>query len=169
MLNNLLPDVYIYADHYKGKDSGASPGYAVALVSESTSGALLSSQRTFAVQDTSTSNGISSGAESDVTINESNSPETLGRLCAKQLCEEVAAGGYCDSAHQSLVLFLMAVCPEDVSRVRLGQLTPYTVETLRIIKDFFGVVFKIVPDPKSKTSILSCLGMGVANLARRAL
>jgi hypothetical protein len=30
-----------------------------------------------------------------------------------------------DSAHQSLVLLLMVLCPEDVSRVRLGKLAPH--------------------------------------------
>lgn len=32
VLNNLLPDVYIHTDHYKGSDGGNSPGYSVALV-----------------------------------------------------------------------------------------------------------------------------------------
>ena len=32
VLNNLLPDVYIHTDHYKGSDGGNSPGYSLALV-----------------------------------------------------------------------------------------------------------------------------------------
>lgn len=31
VLNDYLPDVYIHTDHYRGKDSGASPGYSIAL------------------------------------------------------------------------------------------------------------------------------------------
>ena len=32
VLNNLLPDVYIHTDHYKGSEGGNSPGYSLALV-----------------------------------------------------------------------------------------------------------------------------------------
>ena len=31
-----------------------------------------------------------------------------------------------DSVHQSLALLFMVLCPEDVSKVRLGKLTPHT-------------------------------------------
>lgn len=32
ILNNLLPDVFIHTDHYKGAEGGLSPGYSLALV-----------------------------------------------------------------------------------------------------------------------------------------
>jgi hypothetical protein len=38
----------------------------------------------------------------------------------------MAGGGCVDAQHQSLALILAALGPEDVSRVRLGRLTPYT-------------------------------------------
>ena len=37
----------------------------------------------------------------------------------------------------------MSLGPEDVSRVRLGALTPYAIDTLRLLRDFFGVTFQV--------------------------
>lgn len=44
VLNQLLADVYIFTDAMSGRDSGASPGYGITLVAETTSGCLLSAQ-----------------------------------------------------------------------------------------------------------------------------
>ena len=43
-MNNYLPDVWIYTDVQKGKGSGSSPGFALALVAESTAGNLISAE-----------------------------------------------------------------------------------------------------------------------------
>ncbi len=70
-------------------------------------------------------------------------PEELGRAAAGLLLDEIERGGCVDSRAQPLVLLLMALGPEDVSRVRLGQLSPAAVATLRLLKAFFGVTFKL--------------------------
>lgn len=44
-LNKFIPDVYIYTDHYKGNESGLSPGYGLSLVAETTEGCLFSAER----------------------------------------------------------------------------------------------------------------------------
>jgi RNA 3'-terminal phosphate cyclase-like protein len=41
VLNHLIPDVFIYTDHYKGRDAGASPGFGCSLAAESTEGVVL--------------------------------------------------------------------------------------------------------------------------------
>lgn len=41
---------------------------------------------------------------------------------------------------------MMALCPEDASKVRLGPLSDYTIETLRLLRETLGVVFKIRAD-----------------------
>ncbi len=47
VLNNIITDVFINSDHYKGKETcGDSAGYSVVLVGESTTGARLSVERT---------------------------------------------------------------------------------------------------------------------------
>lgn len=85
---------------------------------------------------------------------------------AKLLLHEVGNGGTVDSANQGLVLTLAVLCPEDVSRIRLGKLTQQTVRLLRLLRDVFGVVYKIKADAESKTLILSCMGIGYRNLAK---
>jgi RNA 3'-terminal phosphate cyclase len=159
VLNNLLPDVYIHADHYKGAEGGKSPGYSLSLVAESTTGVLLSVERTAGEGDASSS-GSSSSSSGNSSSNSSSSsssssrsssrpelPETVGEEGAYRLLEEIRKGGIIDSAHQPLVLMLMVVTPEDVSKVRFGELTDQAVRTLRLLREAFGVTFKIKEDP----------------------
>ena len=109
-------------------------------------------------------------------------PEELGANTAKQLCEEIVRGGCVDSSHQALVLLLMVLTSEDVSKVRLGPLTPYTIEYLRLIYKIYGVKFKIDVDKTSvfdaenqlpqegeeyDSVLLSCRGIGFSNISRR--
>ena len=85
---------------------------------------------------------------------------------------------------------MMCLSPEDVSRIRLGPLSQYTVVSLRLFKEAFGVEFKlrVVEDENAgmnedleeddnygvnrrrergqKTVICSCLGIGYKNMAR---
>lgn len=146
ILNSYLPDVWIYTDLYKGKSSGRSAGFALALVAESTSGALLAAE---------------------VTGQAGIVPETAGRAAASALLEEIRCGGVVDSTSQSLSLLLMCLGPEDVSRVRTGPLTPYTVGVLRLIRDYFGVTFQISNDPGDDSVLLVCRGVGFKNLSKR--
>ena len=95
-------------------------------------------------------------------------PEDVGLQCAQILCEEVSLGGCVDSSNAWLFLSLMALTPEDVSRVRLGRLSPYSIQTLRQIKDFFGVVFNLKEEPKAQTVLASCVGIGYTNVAKKA-
>jgi len=46
VMNDFIPDVYVYADHCKGKEAGLSSGYGVTLVAESTTGVVLSTELT---------------------------------------------------------------------------------------------------------------------------
>ncbi|KAJ8331538.1 hypothetical protein QVD99_001807 [Batrachochytrium dendrobatidis] len=51
ILTRYIPDVYIYTDVYKGQESGKSPGYALSLVAESTTQALVSSECAYQVRN----------------------------------------------------------------------------------------------------------------------
>jgi len=180
-LNRLLPDVYIYTDHAKGKAAGKSPGYAVALFAETTTGCLLvaegaaaaaSAPSTTSAPDpaatSATSVGdLASGAAAGSAGAPPISPEDLGHQVAEALLQEVYRGGCVSTADQSLVLQIMAVGPEDAACVRFGCLTPYSMHTLRHIRDFFGVTFKIKADDKSDTVLLSCMGTGQHNMNRK--
>lgn len=41
------------------------------------------------------------------------------------------------------------------------------IQYLRHLRDFFGITFKIKPEPATKTVFLSCLGIGFKNLSKK--
>ncbi|RHZ06586.1 hypothetical protein DYB37_002188 [Aphanomyces astaci] len=124
----------------------SSPGYALSLVAESTTGVLI-------------------GAETAATSG--SLPEDVASMASHLLCEEIQKGGCVDTSNQCLALLLMTLSPEDVSKVRFGKLTPYSMQYLRHLRDFFGVTFKIKADHDSKSVLLSCLGIGFKNLSKK--
>lgn len=130
LFNKLLPDVYIYSDHYKGSESGQSPGFALSLVAETTTGVFL-------------------GAEAAAAGG--NLPEDVATLASHLLCEEISKGGCVDTTNQALVLLYMALSPEDVSKVRFGKLTPYTyvaaVSCLWLLTKRLTVLFALLQHP----------------------
>lgn len=146
VLNRMLPDVWIYTDHYSGRRSGNSPGFGVSLVAETTTGCFVSAEAC---------------AEGGAL------PEDLGADAACALLEEVSAGGCIDGAHQGLALMLMALTTEDVSRVRFGSLTDHSVQVLQLLRDVFGTVFRIREDRENGSVILSNLGNGHTNVAKK--
>lgn len=146
VLNDFIPDVWIYTDHSNRHKSGPGPGFGLSLVAESTTDCLISAEK---------------------TGSKALSAEDLGEATAKLLLSEIQQSGCVDSAHQSLALLYMLLCPEDVSKIRVGKLTPYTIEFLRQLKAFFGVQFKVKADLTSGTVLLSCLGTGFKNTSRQ--
>ncbi|EDO31302.1 predicted protein [Nematostella vectensis] len=158
VLNQFISDIYIYTDHCQGIQAGKSSGFGLSLVAETTNGTLLGVQRA------STPSGKGSPTVA----------EDLGKETAKKLLQEVYKGGCVDSRHQSLALLYMAMGQQDVSRVLTGPLTPYTIQFLRHMKDFLGIMFKIQAQQKqddddSKSGgdtkvLLSCVGLGFTNV-----
>lgn len=146
VLNRYIPDIYIYTDAYKGAESGKSPGYGLSLVAESTTDALVSAEQFAGPGET---------------------PEDLGVRVARMLLAEIQDGGCVDSLHHSLYLLWMVLCPEDVSKLRIGKLTPFCIDFLRDIRTFFNVTFKIQPDPTNHTILLTCLGTGFINVSKK--
>eukprot|EP00002_Diphylleia_rotans_P005483 TRINITY_DN14633_c0_g1_i1.p1 TRINITY_DN14633_c0_g1~~TRINITY_DN14633_c0_g1_i1.p1 ORF type:complete len:359 (-),score=56.24 TRINITY_DN14633_c0_g1_i1:238-1314(-) len=146
ILNQCVPDVFIYTDHYKGAESGKSPGYGLSLLADTTTGCMLS---------------VDAAGESGET------PEDLGSFVSRLMVQEIAKGGCVDTAHQCMMLLYMVLCPEDVSKIRFGKLTEYSVEFLRLLREFFGVTFKVVTDPETKTVLLTCMGIGFKNLSKK--
>ncbi|CEF98801.1 RNA 3'-terminal phosphate cyclase/enolpyruvate transferase, alpha/beta [Ostreococcus tauri] len=165
VLNKFIPDVYIFTDHHVGPEAGKSPGYGLSLVAETTTGCVLgadgASTACSSAKDEASGVDWSDDAEARV-------PEDIGRRVAEALVAEIQRGGVVDSTHQSLALILLACGPEQVSRVRLGQLTPRAIDTLRVIKSFFGVVFHVQPEIESGTVFCSCVGVGLKNVAKRS-
>lgn len=156
VLNNFLPDVYIFTDHYSGQGSGNSPGYGISLVAETTTGCLISAE------------AVSNHGAQDLDEKRTPSlPEDLGTQASRLLLEEIRRGGVVDSSHQGLLFLLCALCPEDVCKVRVGKLSPNAIRVLRLIKEFLNVQFSIKPDPATGTIILVCVGSGYRNITRK--
>ncbi|XP_064477093.1 RNA 3'-terminal phosphate cyclase-like protein [Ornithodoros turicata] len=143
VLLDFLPDVYIYADHHKGKRSGNSPGFGVCLVAETTEGAFLCAE--------AASDGPSV-------------PEDIGVQGARALLREIYKGGCVDSTNQSLACLFMALGPADVSKCLMGPPTPYTIQFLRHLRDFFNVTFKV--ERQEDKVKLTCVGTGFINLSK---
>jgi RNA 3'-terminal phosphate cyclase-like protein len=92
------------------------------------------------------------------------SPEALGASCARALVAEVKAGGCCDAATQPLVLALMACGADDASSAVLGPLSSNAISTLRLLKKFLGVTFKLGQDGGVVRA--TCLGAGLRNASK---
>ncbi|XP_062845168.1 RNA 3'-terminal phosphate cyclase-like protein [Trichomycterus rosablanca] len=157
ILNKFIPDIYIYTDHMKGASSGKSPGFGLTLVAETVNGTFLSAEMTSTPQ-----------GQGDPVL-----PEELGKNCAKLLLEEIYRGGCVDSTNQSLALLYMTLGQQDVSKILLGPLSPYTIEFLRHIRDFFQIMFKIeqqkLDEDEQKGGekvLMTCVGAGYTNISK---
>ncbi|GAA6034776.1 hypothetical protein NBRC10512_000371 [Rhodotorula toruloides] len=184
VLNRYIPDIYIYTDVYRGEDSGKSPGYAITLVASSTSHVLHSSESSSCPSPSSSSSSSSTAPQT---------PEDLGILAARALLSQIARGGCVDRGWEWLVTTLLVLGGEDVGKVRVaGPLDAALIAHLRDLKAFFGTTFKIKPVPSLPSSatadaaadddaeganglgkereeyVLSCVGTGFVNTARRA-
>eukprot|EP00930_Biecheleria_cincta_P007014 TRINITY_DN10814_c0_g1_i2.p1 TRINITY_DN10814_c0_g1~~TRINITY_DN10814_c0_g1_i2.p1 ORF type:complete len:375 (-),score=71.94 TRINITY_DN10814_c0_g1_i2:67-1191(-) len=159
ILNDFLPDVWVYTDHSKGAACGNSPGYGISLVAETISRSLKSSD---ACADIDQAGG---GGDEDSLDN----PEGVGRAAAKRLLAEINLDGVVDTSHQALVLYFLSLGEEHApGRVRLSRLSPAAAQMLRHIRDFLGVIFSIREDQgDGETVVLSCVGAGIKNTARR--
>lgn len=169
VLTRFIPDVYIYTDVYKGAESGLSPGYALSLVAETNTQAILSTECAYRPrkhEDPAAGAGSASVGVEDSLVNDYNfpTPEDLGVRAARQLMTEIKKGGTVDTISQWLNLVFIALGPENVGKVRIGALAPFTVGYLRDIEAFLGVRFKISPDRESGTVLLSSMGIGYVNV-----
>jgi RNA 3'-terminal phosphate cyclase-like protein len=151
VFHRLLPDVWIHTDAHtiKQHKCGPSPAVSILLTAESTTGVLLSAEACLGDQK-----------------QQREAPEELGQRAACALLEEIRRGGCIDTDLQATVLLLMCLTPQDVSRVRVGTLSQYTIHCLRLYKELMGVEFKVQPDMDTKTVLLSCLGVGYRNNAK---
>lgn len=172
VLNSYLPDVYIYTDAIKGADAGKCPGFGLTLVSESTAGV------THAAENNSVRKQVSPGGEHGSVTSENAGPahpvlpEDIGKRAALMLVEEIVKGGCTDSGSQVIPLLFMALGQQDVSKLKLGQLSPYTIQFLRHMRDFLQVTYKIdcqheeMDDISRQVVTLTCVGVGFSNFSK---
>ena len=93
MLTRYIPDVYIYTDVYKGQESGNSSGYALTLVAESSTGAIIATECAYEprkiVEDDEGEPKCSEMLVEDYMF---DTPEDLGTRVAKQILVEIRKG-----------------------------------------------------------------------------
>ncbi|ONI00913.1 hypothetical protein PRUPE_6G111200 [Prunus persica] len=138
-----LPDVHIFTDHRAGPQAGESHGEHI--------------------------------SEVDYEKKELVPPKDVGLKIASVLLGEIGQGGVVDSNHQFAAIwvcrvcffFFVSLCPQDASKVRVGKLSPYGIDTLKNISDFLGVKFVIMPCASTSTVLLKCVGCGMRKLSRK--
>ena len=160
VLNNFLPDIYIYTDHRKGPQSGKSPGFGICLYAETTNGHVLGAE-TFPIQDQDKKSLV---------------PEEVGKLAANTLLEEICSGGCVDSCNQYLAALFLALGDQNVGKILVGSLTSYTIEFLRHLRDFFDVMFRFenvdgnTGEPGGRLGdakvLLTCVGVTYSNISK---
>lgn len=173
VLLNFIPDIYIHTDHCRGNLGGKSPGFGISITAETTG------MKGISKDEENKTRAFFTG-EAYCPPMETNSipcvPEDLGREAAINLLDEIYRGGCFDSVFQPMTALFMSLGNKNISKVLFGPLSQSTIQFLRDLKDFMGVVFKLEPakDPEDETIILeqvhlSCLGIGYNNISRRVL
>jgi RNA 3'-terminal phosphate cyclase-like protein len=124
ILTRYIPDVYIYTDVFKGQDSGLSPGYALTLVAETDTQAIISAECAFKPRkDLSKGQECAEMLTNDYTF---PTPEDLGVRTARQLMLEIKKNASVDTVSQWLNLGMIALGPEDVGKIRVGTLSRFS-------------------------------------------
>jgi RNA 3'-terminal phosphate cyclase-like protein len=121
ILTRFIPNVFIYTDVFKGDESGKSPGYALSLVAETDTDVRYSTE--CAYKPRLDENDIEENLQNDYAF---PAPEDLGIRVARQILQEIKNGGTIDAISQWIHVMFMAIGPEDVSKVRVGTITPFT-------------------------------------------
>ncbi|KEG10910.1 RNA 3-terminal phosphate cyclase-like protein [Trypanosoma grayi] len=156
VLLNLLPDVYVVTDldNSKRPHGESSSGYGVLLVAETTSKHCVISQEAVAAPQ--------------------ELPEDVGKRAAELLLDQVLSGGCVDAHHQMLVLILMALSPDEVSTVRIGQMTTGAVSAVMLMEAYFGVTCATKEEPSlagkelPSTTLITCVGSNTINVWKKS-
>jgi RNA 3'-terminal phosphate cyclase-like protein len=145
-LLNYLPDVWIHSDYYKGSKAGLSPGYSLSLLAETTTGAAISFD----------------------ACHIEGTPQALAEGTVNAFLDEIEHAGVISTNYQWLLVTLMALSERKTSEVKLGRVSGFTVECLRVLREALGVVFEIEESKAENLAIFRCLGIGYENYSRIA-
>jgi len=165
LLNQLVPDVRIFSENstapFIREDTGSSVGkrktgvgFGLCLVAE-------------------TSTGTRYSADVVAPHGGGVAPEDIGRQAALQLFEVISRGGVVGQAAAPTVLILMAMGPEDASRISLGKDVLGTEEMIQMARDFraFGLndwgLRDMDDEGKENEFVVVIKGSGVGNVGRK--
>ncbi|KAI9216272.1 RNA-3'-phosphate cyclase [Blastocladiella britannica] len=165
VLTRYIPDVYVYADAARKDAAGKSPGFAVSLVASSTNEAVRY------VADAASRARVADPRSGEEIRPAVNDPEWVGEQCARALLAQIQLAGCVDVAHEWLTLVYATVAGEEVSKwvqARRGEhgLDDISIQSLRDLKDFFNVQFKIATTPDGQIAI-SGVGAGLITVNKK--
>ena len=157
-----------------GKECGPSPGISCALVAEREDrGVYVAEFMRDPAARRRSENGGAAGDGGGVVPTEAVTAEDVGSRAMVNLFKQIQRGAVYSGAAQPLALMLDAFSREDMSRVRVGTLSRYSVAPLLAIREATGVEFKVRAEYRERedgdgggTVLLSCLGLGYKNMAR---
>ncbi|KAM3719623.1 putative RNA 3'-terminal phosphate cyclase-like protein [Dirofilaria immitis] len=127
-LRDYIADIYITVDQRKGASGGSSPGFGLFLTAETTEGIVYHGEAISKPK----------GEQGNPVL-----PEDVGHIAACQLLDQIFAGGCVDTTAQALAVTFMTLCEKDVSTYLFGPLSAYCMHTLRHLKKYFEITFKI--------------------------
>nr|CDP92763.1 Bm7627, isoform a [Brugia malayi] len=164
-LRDYIADIYITVDQRKGASGGNSPGFGLFLTSETTEGIIYHGEAVSKPKD----------EQGNPVV-----PEDVGHVAACQLLDQIFAGGCVDTTAQALAVTFMTLCEKDVSTYLFGPLSAYCMYTLRNLKKYFEITFKIdhwdeLCDDKeqrlgsNEKVLMTCMGIGFSNLNKIVL
>ncbi|KAI9679959.1 MAG: hypothetical protein M1817_004974 [Caeruleum heppii] len=165
VLNPLVSDIYIFSDvssapFLPSPDGSIAVakrktgiGFGLALVAESSTGALYS-------------------ADVPSAVHGGQAPEEVGAFCAYQLLDSISLSGCVSATGASTVLTLMAMGSEDVGRLLLGRDVLGSESMISLSRDLrsFGASAWGIRNADAKHEhdlIVSVVGRGVGNVGRK--
>ncbi|VDN09297.1 unnamed protein product [Dibothriocephalus latus] len=163
LLNSFLSDVYINLDQRKRDVAGECSGFGIVLWAETKEGTFYSAETTSDPEGSNQSQPII--------------PAELGNKAASKLLDQIYLGGCADQSLQAAALTMMALeGGHNASQLLISAPTPYTVSSLRLIRQCLGVTFDLAykeleesaQDDSLETAppplIATCFGSGLKNV-----
>ncbi|SBT78233.1 RNA 3'-terminal phosphate cyclase-like protein, putative [Plasmodium ovale] len=98
--------------------------------------------------------------------------ERLGFFISLKMMNEIKGLSSVDTNYQWLPLIYMALANDTaVSKISLTVLKPYAIALIRLLRDFFNVVFDIKKVEKSQVDysyVIECVGIGYRNFSKKS-
>ncbi|CDO67174.1 RNA 3'-terminal phosphate cyclase-like protein, putative [Plasmodium reichenowi] len=97
--------------------------------------------------------------------------ERLGFFISLKMINQIKGLSSVDTNYQWLPLLYMALAADtSVSKITLSVIKPYSITLIRLLRDFFNVVFKIEKVQKSPihySYLIQCVGIGYQNIFKK--
>ncbi|KJP89982.1 18S rRNA biogenesis protein RCL1 [Plasmodium fragile] len=105
------------------------------------------------------------------TLHDADIYERLGFFIALKMMNEIKGLPSVDSNYQWLPLLYMALGNDlAVSKISLSIVKPYSIALIRLLRDFFSVVFdikKVEKSPVDHSYLIKCVGIGYRNISKK--